>query len=614
LQQAAGNAAVSQLVTQSTDATEHEADAVADQATSTTSRDGLQARALPEASSVVSRSVASVVHSPGHPLDSKTRSEMESQFGRDLSNVRIHSDAAAEDSAREMLAHAFTVGPHIVFDAGRFSPSTREGRRLLAHELTHVAQQAETGAQAAIQREPMTKDEIRKRLEDVRRQLSTGSGVRTNEATAKLKDEEAQLAAALAQSERDEVRRRLEANQKQQATGSGVRSPEANARLKEEEDQLQRQLGVGSAPAAATPTLAPGGPTAPGGVIVDWGGGNLRGLAAEGQVITNSYPGATQLPKGFPGADLVEGGDRTQLTGFGRGKAGKLPLSADSVKVEGGTVIQVKTLKNSEPYYQEPGTVLKTLEKGMEDLANVPVGKGKSEQVGGEFRRVELGQPARRILHVELEQAPTPEQVDQLEQLREAGRSYGAFGAGEEVHVVVRWPGAAPKSVFSSIELAPGSGSAALNVGVAGIGVYSRGKWHEHQLETEGYAAKGVAAHQTSPGLTQAGSAARGDSFDMESPLEEKNFNLNLWQRRLRERAAEKKPGDRLTINWQVQTRDNKRTHDVAVTYEKLQDGTWRAGPPSDDMEGKKVPDINRIIAPDATNIDVELELGIKGA
>ncbi len=67
---------------------------------------------------------------------------MEPRFGRDFSAVRVHSGAAAERSAREMDAHAYTVGGHIVFGPGRLAPGTEEGRRLLAHELTHVAQQS----------------------------------------------------------------------------------------------------------------------------------------------------------------------------------------------------------------------------------------------------------------------------------------------------------------------------------------------------------------------------------------------------------------------------------------------------------------------------------------
>lgn len=79
---------------------------------------------------------------PGQPLDPATRDFMEPRFGYDFSNVRVHADAAAERSARDVRAHAYTVGHNVVFGAGRFQPGANEGRRLLAHELTHVVQQA----------------------------------------------------------------------------------------------------------------------------------------------------------------------------------------------------------------------------------------------------------------------------------------------------------------------------------------------------------------------------------------------------------------------------------------------------------------------------------------
>jgi hypothetical protein len=79
---------------------------------------------------------------PGKPLDANFRNDMEERFGYDFSRVRVHTDPAAEKSARDVNAHAFTVGHDIVFGAGRFVPGTQAGRRLLAHELTHIVQQS----------------------------------------------------------------------------------------------------------------------------------------------------------------------------------------------------------------------------------------------------------------------------------------------------------------------------------------------------------------------------------------------------------------------------------------------------------------------------------------
>ena len=79
----------------------------------------------------------------GRPLEPSLQEDMGRRFGHDFSRVRVHSGSTAEQSAREVNAHAYTVGHNIVFGAGRFAPRTREGRRLLSHELTHVIQQSD---------------------------------------------------------------------------------------------------------------------------------------------------------------------------------------------------------------------------------------------------------------------------------------------------------------------------------------------------------------------------------------------------------------------------------------------------------------------------------------
>jgi hypothetical protein len=82
----------------------------------------------------------------GRPLGARARAELEPCFGFDFAAVRVHADAAATQSARDLNAKAYTMGNHVVFDAGEFSPDSPAGRRLLAHELTHVVQQSGGGA------------------------------------------------------------------------------------------------------------------------------------------------------------------------------------------------------------------------------------------------------------------------------------------------------------------------------------------------------------------------------------------------------------------------------------------------------------------------------------
>jgi hypothetical protein len=86
--------------------------------------------------------VHGVLGSPGQALDDGTRSFMESRFGYDFSQVRVHTGAQAAESARAVGAHAYTIGGDIVFDTGKYDPHSSMGRELLAHELTHAIQQS----------------------------------------------------------------------------------------------------------------------------------------------------------------------------------------------------------------------------------------------------------------------------------------------------------------------------------------------------------------------------------------------------------------------------------------------------------------------------------------
>ncbi len=85
-------------------------------------------------------SVERILSSPGAPLDTVTRAFFEPRFGRDFSNVRVHNDGEAAESARSVGALAYAAGNHVVFGQGQFSPSTHSGQRLIAHELTHTLQ------------------------------------------------------------------------------------------------------------------------------------------------------------------------------------------------------------------------------------------------------------------------------------------------------------------------------------------------------------------------------------------------------------------------------------------------------------------------------------------
>jgi hypothetical protein len=163
------------------DPLEHEADRVADQVMRMSATAVSAAAAPPQVSrkcadceeedklqrksagpQTAAGKAAAIVHevlgSPGQSLDAATRGFFEPRFGRDFSAVRVHTGPLADQSARHINAHAYTAGHNMVFGAGQFAPGTQEGRRLLAHELTHVVQQsasaASPSAKPTVQRQP----------------------------------------------------------------------------------------------------------------------------------------------------------------------------------------------------------------------------------------------------------------------------------------------------------------------------------------------------------------------------------------------------------------------------------------------------------------------------
>lgn len=77
----------------------------------------------------------------GSPLAPDVREEMQGRLGHDFSDVRVHTDSAAHDSAKAVNAHAYTVGSNVVFQRDVYDPGSQQGRTTLAHELTHVIQQ-----------------------------------------------------------------------------------------------------------------------------------------------------------------------------------------------------------------------------------------------------------------------------------------------------------------------------------------------------------------------------------------------------------------------------------------------------------------------------------------
>lgn len=138
------------------DTLEREADRVADEIVrSSSSWPQIRQRSVQSGSELEGApfSAERVLDGPGRALDIPLRQDMERRFRHDFSRVRVHTDAAARAAARDVDANAYTVGDRIVFGDGQFRPDTAGGRRLLAHELTHVIQQSAAPEPSVAQRD-----------------------------------------------------------------------------------------------------------------------------------------------------------------------------------------------------------------------------------------------------------------------------------------------------------------------------------------------------------------------------------------------------------------------------------------------------------------------------
>ncbi len=88
----------------------------------------------------------------GNGMDKNTKQEMESGFGADFSDINIHTDSKAVQMSEELGAQAFTHGSDVYFNKGKYNPNSKEGKHLLAHELTHTIQQTGSKKTNSIQK------------------------------------------------------------------------------------------------------------------------------------------------------------------------------------------------------------------------------------------------------------------------------------------------------------------------------------------------------------------------------------------------------------------------------------------------------------------------------
>jgi hypothetical protein len=136
---------------------EQEADRVAEAVTGALAsqaqrQEEIQAQSAEGQPDTVSESIEARINNArggGHPLSDNVREPMEQAFGADFSEVRIHNDSEANLLNQQLSAKAFTTARDIFFRQGEYSPGSGGGKKLIAHELTHVVQQNGYGSQLA---------------------------------------------------------------------------------------------------------------------------------------------------------------------------------------------------------------------------------------------------------------------------------------------------------------------------------------------------------------------------------------------------------------------------------------------------------------------------------
>ena len=243
----------------------------------------------------------------GDPLSQSTRVFMEDRIGRDFGAVRVHTGPEASEMSRDLRAQAFTRGRDIYFNEGRYNPETSAGRRLLAHELTHVVQQGaaernqerKSGASPSQNHsgEDSARESETKELSNVQQEITR------REASQPASGESTQLSAA--DETRSEVREQVGAI----SAGHDEKPSESPAEREVDGSQFEGEVSVGREGAAESR----GWTESPAPEAVEGGPG--EGSAAE-TVQSFTRSGATEIARNLPslGESLNEQLSRDQET------------------------------------------------------------------------------------------------------------------------------------------------------------------------------------------------------------------------------------------------------------------------------------------------------------
>ncbi len=170
----------------------------------------------------------------GEQMDPATAQSMGARFGEDFSDVRIHKGGSAAESAQAMHAQAYTVGSDVVFDSGKYDPSSPAGQRTLAHELTHVVQQrsgavsgTQIGGGLAVSH---PSDQFEQAASANAERVMSGSAPAAGGAVAAQRHADEEPTAAVAQ--------RADTEELEEETGAGMMAAQRDG-VPEEEEELQ---------------------------------------------------------------------------------------------------------------------------------------------------------------------------------------------------------------------------------------------------------------------------------------------------------------------------------------------------------------------------------------
>lgn len=144
----------------------------------------MQRRWIQRKASGAGGGAASIPGGPGAPLGGGVQARMEKTLGADLSGVRVHTGGDSADAADSLGARAFTVGSDVHFGRGEFAPGSREGDRLLAHELTHEVG-GDEGARGRVHEERLLQLGHAADVDGAQRRVGDGGG-RTGDAQGRL--------------------------------------------------------------------------------------------------------------------------------------------------------------------------------------------------------------------------------------------------------------------------------------------------------------------------------------------------------------------------------------------------------------------------------------------